>query len=384
MKILLLHNRYIHRGGEEVCVENELEALKDAGIEAAVHWVDSHPGMKTMVQALAAPWGGHEMSRLRVKLEKERPDILHAHNLYPILSPRIFSIAKGLGIHTIQTLHNYRPLCLNGLFLTPTHEVCERCPTMHSFVPGIARGCYRDSQMQSVYMAAHLTRATDNQWFDTVDRFISPSGFLKDKFESHGFHVGRITVQGHFLRSIPASPPERSEPYLLYLGRLSEEKGVLWLCDLFKSGSWGCELRIAGDGPLRKEVEKRQSHQIRYLGYISGEDKSRIISKATALIMPSLCYENFPLSVMEANALGVPVIAPSLGGFTELVLPGVNGYTYSPEDPASAGAVIRRLTMENDPNLRTSSQNHARKHFSKSRFQQSRITLYESVLSKRI
>lgn len=383
MKVLVLHNRYIHRGGEDICVDNEVKALQEAGLTVATHFIDSQPGLSTVLQALRAPWKGGTVAHVENRLRTERPDLLHVHNLYPLLSARVFAIAKGLGIRTVQTLHNYRPLCLNGLFLTPDHEVCERCPG-HSFTPGILRGCYRDSRAQSVFMAGHLTKARREGWYAAVDRFIAPSQFLAYKYGSYGYPADRFTVQGHFLPSPPEGAPERPEPYLLYLGRLSEEKGIRWMIDLFSGPAQDYELRIAGDGPLKSWVIGKQNSRVRYLGYLSGEEKRKAFSKASALLMPSDCYENFPLVIMEANDRGIPVIAPKLGGFAELILPGVNGMTYVPRNANHAAEAIHKILLDKDQNLRASSQSYARKQFSKSRFQEARITLYESLLAKRL
>lgn len=380
-RLLIVHNAYVHRGGEDTCVDHEIAALQSAGIEVLVHRVQTIPGWTARLHALAAPWGKGAMSTLERLLMEWRPDVLHAHNLFPLLSPRIFSVARSQGIKTVLTLHNYRPLCLNGLFLTPAHETCERCPGT-TYQPGIVRGCYRGSRLQSLFMAGHLRKAHTDPWYSSVDRFIAPSWFLRDKFAQYGFFPERIVVQPHFLPDMPVARPERAESYVLYLGRLSEEKGIRNLLRLFKEQAMGCDLKIAGDGPLRRTVEKAQDPHIHYLGYVQGSDKTRLLSRASALILPSDCYENFPLAVLEANQFGVPVIAPERGGFPELIRPGVNGYLYPVGDHVSAAGLIRRVVNEHDDDLRQSTQNHVRKHYSAPAFLSTRLSFYDSLLSK--
>ncbi len=381
-KVLVLHNRYIHRGGEDVCVDNELDALREAGLDVRAHLVQNKSGLRGMTQAISTLWAGGHVATVEKTLRAEKPDLLHIHNLFPLLSPRIALTARQLGIPTVLTLHNYRPLCLNGLFLTPAHEVCERCPGENSYSPGIVRGCYRESRPQSLFMAGHLKQAERQGWYDAVQQFIAPSSFLRNKFVEHGFSPERITVQGHFLPAMCEEAPAAPAPYVLYLGRLSEEKGIRWLLRFFKENSVPCSLQIAGDGPLKNEVLSAQSDRVRYLGYLEGGKKEQALSQASALILPSECYENFPLAIMEANQWGVPVLAPALGGFTELVTHGVNGCTYSAQNDQSALSALSQI-LKNEA-LRTSSQEFARDRFSKQRFLNARLTLYESILAKRV
>jgi glycosyltransferase involved in cell wall biosynthesis len=384
MKIAIVHNRYIHRGGEDVVIENEIEALRPAGLQIETFFPKSDSSLDTVTGALLAPWGGGELAKAAQFLEDTKPDILHVHNLYPLLSARLFPMARKRNIKTVLTLHNFRPLCLNGLFLTPKHEICERCAA-GNFLPGVVRGCYRTSRTESAYMAGHMTAARSAGWYKDVNLFIAPSSFLRDKFCQYGMEDRRITVQGHFLPSLPQESPVTAKPYVLYLGRLSEEKGILWLLRAFQSINTDLELVIAGDGPLKPEVSQTRSAKIRYVGFVEEKAKTDLLRQAKALVVPSQCYENFPMAVMEANAYGVPVIAPKRGGLAEIIHPHENGLLYEPDDVQAFARAIQSIQEDRDPMaFRVSSQSHARKTFSQAEFTRIRMPLYESLLAKRL
>jgi len=381
MKLLIVHNRYIHRGGEDVCVDNEIGALRQAGVAIVDFQVQSDASLIRKTQGLSSPFSNQFQKNLLDIMHRERPDILHAHNLFPLLSPRVFAQAKRQSIATVLTLHNFRPLCLNGLFLTPDHEVCERC-LPGNYWPGIVRGCYRDSPLQSLWLASHLTLAKWQSWYDQVDQLIAPSEFLKNKFIEAGWSGSRIEVQGHFIPDLTTQTPIPPDPYILYLGRLSEEKGVPWILDVFRDPPMPIKLLIAGQGPLEERVRQGCGPHISYSGYLEGKAKEKALRHALALVMPSECYENFPLAVAEANAWGVPALVCDEGGLKELVRPGVNGERFARRDMPSFWSAVERIIPPNhEVDFRRSAQDYARERFSKDRFLTRRLALYDRVSS---
>ena len=266
-------------------------------------------------------------------------------------------------------------------FSNSTREICERC-SGGNYTHGIVRGCYRDSRIQSAGFSAHLWASRANGWYDNVDRFIAPARFLMDKFTSNGWDAARFVVQGHFLPEIPLEPPTTPLEYVLYLGRLSAEKGIPWLLDLFEKPAASFRLHIAGDGPLRSQVESRQSTHIRYLGRIEGEEKRRELQQASLLVMPSECYENFPIAIMEANAYGTPALVSDLGGLSEIVASGRNGAVFKHRDSASFWAALQTL-IHQGANKRIAAQEHARQMYSIASFLSRRKELYENLISER-
>lgn len=377
--ILILHNGYLHSGGEDSCVDNEISALSEiSDFQISQLRTKTIGTWQDMANAVFSPLGLGLESILEKQLRIDKPDILHVHNLYPQFSPRMFKIAKQIGVKTVLTLHNYRPLCLNGLCLTPKKEVCERCAG-GNFWHGIIRGCYRGSRLQSSGLATHLHLSQREGWYDFVDCFIAPSEFLRRKYSHYNYPAERIVVQGHFLPHMPIEDPFPPEPYLLYLGRLSEEKGVPWLLDVFSQPLYPIQLKIAGKGPLEKDVSEKVSSSIDYIGYIEGDVKEQWIRRATALVLPSDCYENFPMIVGEANAWGVPVIVANHGAMPEMIVPGLNGESYNPHDQASFWDTVNRLLQRNTMEHRKRCQEYARETFSKKKFQDRRILLYKKI-----
>ncbi len=379
-RLLIVHNRYIHPGGEDACISNEMEALRDSGYHVQSFIVNNDSSFSTKRDALLSPWGRGPQAELEKLIQHDKPDLVHAHNLFPLLSPRVFKFAHDHGSKTIQTLHNFRPICLNGLFMTPSRELCERCRPGH-YGPGILRGCYRGSRAQSIGMAAHLWAAHQREWYGEVDLFIAPSQFLKSKYEQFLPFKDRLVVQGHFSPIDHHPLPCPPSPYALYLGRLSEEKGILWLMECFKTSAGPLKLIVAGDGPLKHKLTNQSHAAIEYRGFVKGDEKQELLRHAMLLVLPSECYENFPLALMEANLLGVPVVAPSHGAFPELIQAGTNGETFPPHDADRFLSAIQSVSAQAQQlAYRTRCQDHASQRFSKGRAIANRLALYESVL----
>ncbi|MFA5974890.1 MAG: glycosyltransferase [Elusimicrobiota bacterium] len=380
LKILIVHNAYSVSGGEDACVANEVNALRGTELELQLFQVRSDPGFSGKIAAALSAAGGGFEGRLEDLLRRFRPDIVHAHNLWPLLSPRLFSRAKALGARTCLTMHNYRPLCLNGLFLTPRQEICERCAG-GNYWPGIVRGCYRDSRLASAALACHAWLSARRHWYDDVDAFIAPAEFLKNKYIARGWTADRIEIQGHFIPVMPVDPPSPPQPYVLYLGRLSREKGIDWLVDLFRTNPQRrLGLKIAGTGPLLAQVQAASGGHISYMGFLKSLEKERVLRDAAAVVMPSLCYENFPLAVVEANAWGIPALVSDAGGLREIVVPGINGERYAPGDPADFWAQLNRMmSPERMEGLRRTTQEYARTHFSSTAFLKQRMALYHRL-----
>jgi glycosyltransferase involved in cell wall biosynthesis len=226
----------------------------------------------------------------------------------------------------------------------------------------------------------HLSTAGSRQHYKQVDRFITPSVFLRDKYVQYGFPADRMEVQGHFLPEMPTDPPIPSGSYLLYLGRLSKEKGVSWLLEQYKFNPSLPRLVMAGDGPLRGDAENHAGKHFQYVGFIRGDEKTRLIRGALAVVMPSLCYENYPMAIAEANAAGVPAIVADHGGLREMVQPSVNGERFAPGDGDSFQQAVRRLASVSDTEaLRRRTQQHARHTFSADTFAEARLRLYQRL-----
>jgi glycosyltransferase involved in cell wall biosynthesis len=262
-----------------------------------------------------------------------RPDLVHIHNFFPTLSPSIHHALSSAGVPVVQTLHNYRLLCPASTLLRDG-KPCEDCAFRLLPWPAVLHKCYRDSRTASAAVAAMLAfHRQIGTWRRTVSRFIALSEFAREKFTAGGIPGQKIVVKPHFVASDPGIGSGRGG-YALFVGRLTEEKGIQVLLDAWKLLPDGVQLRIVGDGPLRQKVEQtaRNSTNIEWLPWQSREEVCRLMADAAVLIMPSIWYEGFGLVIIEAYASALPVIASDIGALAEIVRDGVTGRLFKPGD----------------------------------------------------
>ncbi|MFO1536892.1 MAG: glycosyltransferase family 4 protein [Actinomycetota bacterium] len=343
MRVLVVHNRYRSHlpSGENRIVDDEVAALRDAGVDV-VTFIRSSDELATLpprarIRAALGPIaGGPSRAALRARLREVRPQVVHLHNPYPLISPTVITDAVAMGIPVVATIHNFRLRCMNGL-LFRDGAVCTECEDRVIPWPGVRHGCYRDSTTQSVVMATALAR--HGPAWSRVARFLAVSDFVARRLTAWGLPPERIRVKPNPVVD-PGPPPPLGEGFC-FAGRLAEEKGIRLLLDAWAaSGLDGrLPLRIAGDGPLRDEVAARcaASASATYEGLRSA-DELRAIRTATAVqVMPSLWFEAHP-AIAESFALGRPVVATATGALGDLVDPSV-GWAVAPTPDALADAL---------------------------------------------
>jgi glycosyltransferase involved in cell wall biosynthesis len=328
MRVLVAHNDYVsaNPSGERRVVADDQENLRAAGVDvrAYLRSSDEIPGLSKARRAelLVRPAYSHEDSRRVAEvLRAERIDLLHLHNPYPLISPSIVRVARAAGVPVVQTVHNYRMACVNGSFFRDG-EICVRCVTSRLPVPAIAHACYRGSRSQSVVMAATLT--VHRPTWRTVDRFLPVTPFMVRHLLDAGIPAERITPKPNTVRDPgPATAPGRG---LLFAGRLVAEKGVAallagWERYQASGGGWLGELTLVGDGPLRPDVERaaRDLPGVHYLGPVTGKRVDELMRAAAAVAVPSLWFEGFPMTVLEAYARGRGVLATRVGSVGTVV-----------------------------------------------------------------
>jgi glycosyltransferase involved in cell wall biosynthesis len=340
VRILLVHNYYQLRGGEDVVVEQELALLKAKGHTAELFSVhnDSIQGLaqKAITGALVVynPWA---KAALAEKLRDFRPDVVHVHNFFPKLSPSIFDACRAAGIPSVMTLHNFRILCPTSI-LFHHGEICERS-LKHSAMWALPQRVYKSSLMATLPLVAMVDI---HKWLGTwqrkVDVLIALTDFAKAKFVEGGLEADRIVVKGNAVADPlnGVTPDTGTRHGALFVGRLSEEKGIASLLDAWKGVNY--PLRIAGDGPLRHLVQAAQGESVIYLGPQSREQVYAEMRRAAFLVLPSVCYEMFPMTLVEAYANGLPVLANDLGGLKSLLDDGGTGVAFKPGDPADIRA----------------------------------------------
>ena len=342
MKILLAHNSYQQRGGEDATFEKERDLLRRAGHEVVEYCRSNFEVQQYSMPfgqiALAknAIWSSHTRSEFRQLLLQQRPQVVHVYNTFTMISPSIYWACRDAGIPVVQTLQNFRLSCPTGDFFR-AGKVCEEC-TQHGLIESLRHGCYRGSRATTATVAAMLAFHRWNQtWTRMVDRYIALTDFACKKFIEAQLPAEKLTVKPNFVHP---DPGERQGPgdYALFVGRLSREKGMTTLLSAWERLPKPMLLRIVGDGPMREQLQAeaaaRSLSTVMFAGRLPNQEVMQMIRGAKFLIFPSECYENCPTTILEAFACGVPVITSRLGAMAELVADGRTGLHFRANDPA--------------------------------------------------
>jgi glycosyltransferase involved in cell wall biosynthesis len=274
-----------------------------------------------------------------------RPDVAHVHNTWFALSPAVFHALHDTGVPTVMTLHNYRLICANAA-LFRDGMACTDCLGRGPW-QAVAHRCYRGSLLASALAATTISLARHRRSFDTVDRFLVHSRFVRDLFVRAGFPPERLTIKANVVADPgPRSAPPSASRMVLYAGRLAPEKGVALLVEgWIRSGlaSKGLRLVVAGEGPLRAELEARAVPGVEFPGWVPAADLRRQMLQARALVFPSQWYETFGTVIVEAMASGVPVLASDVATPAEIVGALGPGWLVPLDDAEAWGAALVAL-----------------------------------------
>ena len=343
-KILLVHNYYQQRGGEDESFETEATLLRDHGHEVVLHTAhnDAADAMSAASLAVALLWNGTAYREVRALIRRERPSVVHCNNTFPLLSPSVYYAARAEGVPVVQHLRNYRLSCVNGLFFRDG-RVCEDC--LGSFAPwrGARHGCYRQSRVASAGAAAMVgAHRALGTWSQLVDLYVTLTEFARGKLVEAGLPADRVRVKPNFLQRPPAIG-DGSGGYALFVGRLAPEKGVGTLLDAWGRLGSALKLVVVGDGPIEADVAAaaaRGAH-VEWLGRQPRERVHELVGAAQLLVFPSEWYETFGRVAMEAFAAGTPVIAARIGAVAEVVEDGQTGLHFRPGDAADLADKVR-------------------------------------------
>jgi glycosyltransferase involved in cell wall biosynthesis len=362
LKILLVHNYYGSSApsGENTVYLAERDLLQRRGhqvIEFTRHSdeIRNRGFSGTVKGALATPWNPFALQKLVDLLNVEQPDVMHAHNTFPLLSPAVFRAARGMKTATVLTLHNYRIFCAAGIPMrngTP----CTECLDKNSVIPSLRYGCYRNSRLAtlplSFMIAFHRQMGT---WHKDVDAFIPLTDFQRDKMADAGLPIEQMHTKPHFYPDPPEPLPwEKHNPKVVFVGRLGPEKGLHVLVDAWKEWGNGAPLlELIGDGPERMKLKAQINRsglndKIRFFGQLPFPQTQEKMARASLLVLPSLCYEGFPMVIREAFALGVPVAASRLGSLPHLVEDGQNGVLFEPGNTKDLLRLLQKLWRQPD------------------------------------
>src|ERR1700722_9024943 len=322
MKILLVHNSYQLPGGEDQVFAQETELLRGRGHQVVLYRAsnDQVKDQNPLVTVANTIWNQRAYGELRELMHREKPDIVHVHNTFQVISPAIYYAANEEGIPVVQTLHNYRLLCPASTFFRDGN-VCEDCLGKAVPWPGVLHSCYRNSKLASAAVATMLATHNYKQtWSQTISAYIALTDFARNKFIEGGFPAEKIFVKPNYLQTDPG-PGDGKGNYALFVGRLTPEKGISTLLEAWRHIGNGLPLQIAGDGPLAPDVEKagREMESVTWLKWLPRAEILQRMKDASVLILPSTWYEGFPMIIAEAFAVGLPVIASNLGSMSTIV-----------------------------------------------------------------
>jgi glycosyltransferase involved in cell wall biosynthesis len=348
MKILLVHNIYQQRAGEEAVVGAEALLLRAHGHEVVRYErsndeLQARRALSRIGAAAETIWSSRSFREVTDLIGKERPDIAHFHNTFPLISPSAYYACARAGVPVVQTLHNYRLLCPAAKLLRDG-SVCEACLACRAAWPGVVHKCYRGSRAATAVAAAMLAvHRGMGSWQTKVDAYIALSEFARQKFIEGGLPANRIMVKPNFVASDSGARTQLGD-YALFVGRLSEEKGPQLLLAAWRGMQTKIPLRIAGDGPLleklSREIGEASLAHIELVGHRRSDEVRALMQGARLLVFPSVWYEGFPMTIAEAFSCGLPVVASRLGSMAEIVRHRVTGLHFEPGAAADLTAQV--------------------------------------------
>lgn len=390
MKILIIHDHYKERGGEDIAVESLINLLQSNEFQIRIYEQNntvttSWNWKQKLFFLFNTVYSTQTTNEIKKVIKEFKPDIAHIHNVFPLISPSVYRVLHKEKIPIVQTIHNFRFMCPNGLFYTNGH-LCEKCKKGCTF-PAIWKKCYRNSFLLSGLYALTIALHRILKTFSLINSFIVLNNFTKDKLIESGIaREQSISVIPNFFSShYEPQKINENDQYLVYIGRLSPEKGVEDVINCARKIP-GLRVKIIGtgllEGDLKKEASVGMQSRIEFTGYLSGQRKEVALRNALAIVIPSKCHEQFPITALEAMALGKPLIVPNISGLNEIVDDQKTGLIYEPGNIDDLAIKINTLLQNHTLNKKLGAQ--ARKKYVEQYSQElylSRISfVYESLL----
>lgn len=354
MRVVLVHNQYRSGspGGEDVVFREEKKLLEDAGVEVQTYTRSNdemHSG--NLIDRARVLTGLRRSRRTRRDLgsilQRFKPDIVHCHNTFPLISASAYEACHAARVPVVQTIHNYRLVCASGNHYRK-NAVCEECSPGNTLA-AVRHACYMESRAASLAVAAMIAANHASKiYLRRVDRFIALNHFAANRLRAMGVPAEKLSIKPNFVSPFTAKANETREDFFLFAGRLSSEKGLEWLISAWHQLE-KVPLLIAGDGPLRQQLEQQIASNglpIQFLGMQSRESVRSLMARARGVIFPSLWFEGMPMTILEAWQSEAPVICSAIGGLPELIRDGVDGLLVKPGDSMELAAAVRRLAAD--------------------------------------
>lgn len=389
MRIILCHNYFRERGGEDQVFEDELELLTSHGHDVTTfvkHNDDLEGTVQTLKVALTTPWNRSSSHELGDLVREKGADVVHFHNWLPQISPAAFYGARKAGAAVVVTLHNYRWICPKGI-LFRDGKVCEDCVGKTVPLPAVRHGCYHESKAGSAAVATTLgLHNVMNTTDRAVDAYIALSEFARNKLTESAIPPARVHLKPNFLTSDPGEGAGEGG-FAMYLGRLSPEKRIDTLLEAWRQLGGTIPLKVFGGGPLAGLVQEAAANDaaIQYMGFVPNDEVIRQLGEARALVFTAGSYEGQPKTVVESFAKGTPVIASKLGSIEDLVEDGVTGWHVNPGDASDLARVVRDVFAAPGDlaSLRRSIREHYLESFTPEANHARLIEIYEKAVGHR-
>lgn len=382
MKLLIIHNKYQSNnlGGEDIVYQNELKSLQKVLGQENVFSFEISNDKISKFKLIFSIWFSFKYYKEVKKIVKENSiDLVHIHNFYPLLTPSIFKASKDAGAKVVHTLHNYRLWCISGIFYRDGYGICELCAKETFSLQGILNKCFRRSMLQSLLAQLSFWFYRFTEVFNNIDYFFVLTKFQKKKVISLGIAESRIILKPNSL-SMSFDIDHNKKDYI-YVGRLEESKGIHELLKVWKRLESKYVLTIIGGGDIEEELRtKYKQRNIIFKGKCSREETLKSISNAKYLIQPSILYETFGLTIIEAMSYGVPVISFDIGTRKDFIEDGINGFVSSVDE--FKNTIIKSFKYDD---YETLSQNTIlkAKEFENDYIINKQIEIYKSILENK-
>ena len=337
MKILMIHNKYGKHSGEESVVDAQIQLLEENGHKVVTYFRSSEE-LETMpfgkIKAFFLGLKNNKaISDIKNIIKKEKPDVAHVHNLYPIISPAVLPLIKSFGIPIAMTVHNYRLLCPNGLFFTKG-VVCEKCTGSKKELNSIIHNCEGSVLKSTGYALRNFWARFTKKYEDCIDSYLCLNDFQKEKLIRNGFDANKCVVIPNFYNKQLEDKNHsfKDKEYIAFAGRISPEKGLPILIKAAKKIP-NVSFHLAGlMRPSYKDELPKMPKNVILRGRLNQDEMKIFYEKAKLLVHTSICYEGFPMVFPEAMAYKLPIIAPNLAGYPEIVEHNFNGLLFQPEN----------------------------------------------------
>lgn len=388
MRILIVHNSYTNRGGEDVVIDNETDLLQSNGHQVQ-HLFFKNLKKQSTTFKVKLLWrifyNSVSAHKLKSKIKDFKPDIIHVHNFFYQASPSIFFVARKSKVPVVMTLHNYRLLCIGGL-LMKKNAVCELCVQKKIPFSGIKHKCYGNSLLASTLVTMmnvwHRYRKT---WQNKIDKYITLTDFTKQKLLNSALNLknNQVVIKPNFVEDLNYTTSKEREDFYIFIGRLSKEKGIDIL--LKASMLYNFKVKIFGIGELQEKVENqaKQNQNIQYLGFHSKEKIIAALKKSKALIFPSIWYEGLPMTILESFSTGTPVIASDIGNINTIVEHQINGLHFKNGSAESLAQMIQNFEQGNFSYLYNNARESFEKKYSSKANYKNLIEIYQSVINSK-